>query len=102
MFEQFGTITSVAVKSPSNRPSHVTTKTNFAFINFQQEAQAVAALATKENASESVKGLFLNGEVQVCLFKPKDQLHKGKKGNLSQQNIMQMMQHMAANPAMFY
>lgn len=72
VFEQFGTITSVAVKSPPSRPSHVTTKTNFAFVNFQQEAQAVAALQAKDSPSDALKALFLNGEVNLCLFKPKD------------------------------
>lgn len=104
VYGQFGTMTSVCVKSPAHRPSHITTKTNFGFINFQQESEAASALAAvKESLPEAVKALFLNGEVSVELFKPKDQLNKGKnKDRLSQQNIMQMMQQMSSNPGMFY
>lgn len=80
VFSAQGEITSVAVKEPAQVPSHVTSKTKFAFINFKTHEEAKRALERSKAAKEGdeVARLFLNGAVQVGFFKTKEQLKRQK------------------------
>lgn len=106
VFGQCGEITSVAVREPSNVPTHISNKTKFAFMNFKSHDEAKRALEKVKGLKEGdeVAQLFANGQGQAMFFKNKDQLKRQKeqdakkKMSQPQQNMYAQMQQYMNNP----
>lgn len=107
VFSKHGTLTSVAIKEPTSVPSHIQTKTKYAFVNYSnhEEAKRVLDKLKMLKDCDDIIALFHNNQHSVCFFKTKEQMKKQKEKeqnskNKYNQNTVQMMQNIMQNPMM--